>query len=219
MVRHDDLARSALVRQHLPDLAAAWDQIANIRIRTQGTVAGNVLAGVPAYEGPALLCALDAQLLAREAVVPVSSLGAAIAGFVPFRNVVSTTRLPRPERGLTRRVIHDRCLRPALTVTFRLDHAEGQVMLARAILGGCRAWPVIRDLPARGMTLGDLTADAPALAAAGFDRLPLPTVSWQGTARYRGEVAIVLLRREAFISQAYSSIRILPSNRMASHLP
>src|SRR5882757_480011 len=71
---HDALATSDLVRAHLPDLAHCWGQIANIRIRMQGTVAGNLLALMSGYEGAVLLSALDASLVYSSKDVPRTSI-------------------------------------------------------------------------------------------------------------------------------------------------
>lgn len=195
MVRHDDFVRNALVREHLPDLAAAWDRIANVRIRCQGTLVGNVLACMPGYEGAALLAAASASLLTREGALPIVALAEVHAEASPIRDVVQAVSLPLPETGVTRRLVYARGLRPGLAVTLRLDHAADRVREVSAVLGGCHAWPVLRVLPAAGITLRDLAAEAPALAARAFDGMQPPTAPWSGMPGYREAMAPVLLRR------------------------
>lgn len=46
----------------LPDLAAAWHQVANIRVRLAGTLGGNLMAGNPTYDALPALAALGARL-------------------------------------------------------------------------------------------------------------------------------------------------------------
>lgn len=195
MVRHDSFARNALVRSHLPDLASAWDRIATIRIRFQGTLVGNVLAREPSYEGAALLMAMDASALTCAGAAPLLTLAGAQAGGQATRDIVRGISLPLPAPGETRRLVYARGLRPGLAVALRLDHAGGRIHHMLAVLGGCHAWPLVRDVPARGLALCDLAAAAPALAERVFEGRPPLTVPWFGVAGYREAMAPVLLRR------------------------
>ena len=191
MVRHDSFARNTLVRSRLPDLASAWDGIATIRIRFQGTLVGNVLACEPSYEGAALLMAMDASVLTCAGATPLPTLAEAQA----TRDVVEGISLPLPAPGMTRQLGYARGLRPGLAVALRLDHADGHICKALAVLGGCHAWPLVREVPARGLALRDLAAAAPALAERVFEGMPAPTAPWFGMAGYREAMAPVLLRR------------------------
>jgi len=107
-VCHDALANSELVRALLPDLAHCWERIANIRIRMQGTVAGNLLALMSGYEGAVLLSALDASLVYSSKDVPRTSIqvkefGAVSDSFFRGRGLVETVCVPLPAAGTTRR--------------------------------------------------------------------------------------------------------------------
>jgi CO/xanthine dehydrogenase FAD-binding subunit len=197
---HDDVATNTLVRAHLPDLAICWDRIANIRIRMQGTVVGNLLAAMPGYEGPVLLTALGASLRysthdCSAAAITVAELGEANNALRRFHGLATAVRVPLPTTGTTRRVIYDRSLRPALSVALQVDHAGGQVQTACALLGGCHAWPVRRDLPVAGLTLSEFGAQARDIAFEAFAQLPPPTVPWFGALHYRERVAPILLSR------------------------
>ena len=197
---HDALATSDLVRMHLPDLAHCWGQIANIRIRMQGTVAGNLLALMPGYEGAVLLSALDASLVYSRKDVPSTSIhvkefGAASDSFFRSRGLVETVRVPLPAAGATRRLVYDRSLRPMLSVALCVDHAEGLVDGACAVVGGCHRWPFQWDLPVTGLSLSDFHAHAEDMALQAIRQMPAPTVPWFGTFGYRESVAPVLLSR------------------------
>jgi carbon-monoxide dehydrogenase medium subunit len=197
---HDALATSDLVRAHLPDLAHCWGQIANIRIRMQGTVAGNLLALMSGYEGAVLLSALDASLVYSSKDVPRTSIqvkefGAVSDSFFRGRGLVETVCVPLPAAGTTRRLVYDRSLRPMLSVALCVDHAEGLVDGACAVVGGCHLWPFLCDMPVTGLSLSDFHAHAGDMALQAIRHMPAPTVPWFGTSGYREAVAPVLLSR------------------------
>ena len=199
-VCHDALANSELVRALLPDLAHCWERIANIRIRMQGTVAGNLLALMPSYEGPILLSALDASLLystseSLNASAALTEFGDASDSFFLSRGLIAKVRVPLPPKGTTRRLVYDRSLRPFLSVALRIDHADGVVAAARAVVGGCHRWPFWCDLPVGGLSLPDIHAQADSIAIAAVRQMPPPTVPWFGLSHYREKVAPVLLSR------------------------
>jgi aerobic carbon-monoxide dehydrogenase medium subunit len=198
MARHDDVATSAMVRANLPDLAACWDRIANIRIRMQGTVAGNLLAGMPGYEGPVLLSALGASLSywrkASLGVAAVSELHGP-DGSARFSGLVTGVRVPLPAPGVTRHLVYDRSLRPALSVALQLDRADDVAISARAVLGGCHEWPVTRELTMQGAALSKVIGSADDIAQHAFEDLAPMTVPWFGSLHYRKRVAPVVLAR------------------------
>jgi CO/xanthine dehydrogenase FAD-binding subunit len=199
-VSHDALANSEIVLAHLPDLAHCWERIANIRIRMQGTVAGNLLALMPGYEGPILLSALDASLLystseALNASVALTEFGGASDEFFLSRGLIEKVRVPLPPKGTTRRLVYDRSLRPFLSVALRIDHADGVIVAARAVVGGCHRWPFWCDLPVDGLSLRGLPAQADGIAIAAVRQMPPPTVALFGLSHYREKVAPVLLSR------------------------
>jgi carbon-monoxide dehydrogenase medium subunit len=198
--RHDALVNNELIRTHLPDLAQCWRQIANIRIRMQGTVAGNLLALMPGYEGAILLSALDASLLystngSPNASVAVNGFGDVSDCLFRSSGLVEKVRVPLPASGTTRRLVYDRSLRPMLSVALRVDHVEGLVTSACAVVGGCHRWPFRCELPVTGLSLSDLQSLAEDIAVAAIRQMPEPTVPWFGLSRYRETVAPVLLSR------------------------
>ena len=93
----------------------------------QGTVAGNLLAGQPSYEGPVLLSALGASLSSWQAgsaaVASVSELYGQDGSrrFGCFGSLATSIRVPLPPPGVSRRLVYDRSLRPALSVALQLD--------------------------------------------------------------------------------------------------
>lgn len=60
---HHELAGHPLVRARLPTYADLSRNVANIRVRSAGTLGGNLCFAEPHADPPALLCALDAELV------------------------------------------------------------------------------------------------------------------------------------------------------------
>jgi len=61
--RHNDIAKSEVVRQHYPVLASMAERVANPQVRNQGTIGGNLCYGDPSTDPPACLLALDASVV------------------------------------------------------------------------------------------------------------------------------------------------------------
>lgn len=62
LTRHAEIARSPLVRQHVPMLASMAGRVANPQVRNQGTLGGNLCYGDPSTDPPGCLMALGAQV-------------------------------------------------------------------------------------------------------------------------------------------------------------
>ncbi|CAN5473779.1 hypothetical protein BH09PSE5_BH09PSE5_03330 [soil metagenome] len=60
--RHTDIARSPLMLEAMPGLAALCGVLGNVRVRAKGTVGGNLLSRNPAYDLAPALHALGASL-------------------------------------------------------------------------------------------------------------------------------------------------------------
>lgn len=59
---HYEIARHALVLEHVPILAEVEQQVGNIRVRTTGSIAGNICFAEPKSDVTTILVALDASL-------------------------------------------------------------------------------------------------------------------------------------------------------------
>lgn len=66
-VRHVDLERSSLIRDHVPLLALAMPHVAHPAIRNRGTPCGSVALADPAAEIPACALALKADIVLQSA--------------------------------------------------------------------------------------------------------------------------------------------------------
>lgn len=64
-VTHWELERDATIARHLPALAELERNVANVRVRAAGTLAGNIAFAEPHADPPTLLSALGARILVR----------------------------------------------------------------------------------------------------------------------------------------------------------
>jgi len=62
---HHQLSRDPIILQYLPAYAALSDNVANIRVRSAGTLGGNLCFAEPHADPPALLAALGAVMVLR----------------------------------------------------------------------------------------------------------------------------------------------------------
>jgi CO/xanthine dehydrogenase FAD-binding subunit len=67
MTRQRAVERSALVRERWPLLAEAMPQIGHVQIRNRGTVGGSLAHADPAAELPAIMAALDGEVVLQSA--------------------------------------------------------------------------------------------------------------------------------------------------------
>ena len=63
LCRHAEVARSAIVNEHLPLIAEAMPHVAHVAVRNRGTFGGSLVLSDPAGEMPACALALNATLV------------------------------------------------------------------------------------------------------------------------------------------------------------
>jgi carbon-monoxide dehydrogenase medium subunit len=77
MTTHAELAASAVVRQQSPALSQAANEIGDRQVRARGTIGGSLAHSDPAADLPAVMLALDAEIVVRSAngerTIPVDS--------------------------------------------------------------------------------------------------------------------------------------------------
>ncbi len=73
---HSEIAKSNLIRAQYPMLASMASQVANLQVRNQGTIGGNLCYADPATDPPGCLLALGAEVViqgyAQQRVLPIS---------------------------------------------------------------------------------------------------------------------------------------------------
>lgn len=189
LVTHQDLADSPIVADALPDMARAWQLIANPRVRVIGTIGGNIMAARGEYEALPAMMALGAE--------------AEVTGADGLPHRVAVDRLGEQEQPVlltalivpvARRLFVDRSLRPVIGVALGVDILDGKVTALRASTSATHIAPFCVNtalaLPLAG--LGRLAGDIARESAA---RLPEPISDTLASSSYRRRMAEVLIRR------------------------
>ena len=204
LVTHRELETSALVRQHLPVLCAAEREVANIRVRTMGTVGGNLASGEPLTDLSQIFIALDGELniagAAERRVVPVEKL------FVDFYTtslaedeIITAIVLPSlpPRSGIEYIRFSSSSVvdKPAAGVAVRLTLGNEAVRTARIVLGCVGPTPV-RARKAEAMLEGtkitpDLAIEVGKLASQECS----PIADLRGSEPYKRAIVGTLVRR------------------------
>ena len=202
MTRQRTAELSPIVRRRLPLLAEALGYVGHPQIRNRGTIGGTLAHADPSAELPAVLSALDGQVVLR------STRGTRTLGSHEFFLSYLTTALEPDELLVEVRLpAHDRAGSAFVEVARRrgdyalvgvaavVEVAEGRIARARLAFTGVGAGPVrIGELeqavvgkPADEETL----TEAGRIASARLD----PETDIHASAEYRREVAGVLTER------------------------
>lgn len=199
---HRELERSAVVADRLPALVGLERRVANVRVRNQGTIGGNLAFAEPHSDPATLLLACDASL---ELAGPGGRRSLGVADFV--LGPLSTARDPEevlvaidmPARGPGEGIAYDKIAffeRPAASVAVRLRVAGGRIDQATIAIGSIGEAPMVVPAASRaliGAGPADL-AEATAQAREGLGDLDA-TPDLNGSADYKRYLAGVLLGR------------------------
>lgn len=202
--RHCDVARSPLVQQHYPMLAAMAAQVANPQVRHQGTLGGNLCYADPATDPPGCLLALDAQ------IVLASSRGERVLDMAEFLvdyyvtaiepdEVVREIRIPPPAAGQS--ALYTRFLRtaaehrPLVNVSLVTRRTGAQCHEARLVVGASTPIPA-RVARAEAFLGGQtITPDVAAAAADIVAQDILALSDARGSEDFRRDMVRVVTRR------------------------
>ncbi|HSW16214.1 MAG TPA: xanthine dehydrogenase family protein subunit M [Ramlibacter sp.] len=204
LTKHAELARSEVVRQHYPMLAAMAAQVANPQVRNQGTLGGNLCYADPATDPPGCLLAHGAQVVlgsARgERVLAIEDflVDYYVTALEPDELVVEI-RVPAPlpdQAGQYTRFLRTAAEhRPLVNVSLMTRRDGALCREARLIVGASVAVPgrVTRaEEFLRGKTVtAAVAAQAADIVAA--DIAPISDV--RGSGEFRREMVRVVARR------------------------
>jgi carbon-monoxide dehydrogenase medium subunit len=171
LTTHRDLERAPIVRERLPALAALAASVANIRVRTVGTIGGNLCFAEPHSDPATLLTALGARLTLATAtssrVVPITSFFTGILETARRHDEILTA-IAVPVPGARSGVAYERFKlheRPTAAVAAVVTVEDGVIAAARVVAGSVGERPQI--LTATGtMLVGQPAGEAAAVAAA-----------------------------------------------------
>jgi CO/xanthine dehydrogenase FAD-binding subunit/aerobic-type carbon monoxide dehydrogenase small subunit (CoxS/CutS family) len=208
-VTHREVERSPALRAACPIVPAVAEHVANVRVRTVGTVGGNLAFADPHSDLATLFLALDGSVRlwrrGREREVP-------LADFVrgPYETareedeILTSARLrPWPAGTAATYVKFGLHERPTLGVALALtlDPETRAVADARVAIGCIGPRPqrlgAVEDM-ARGRSVADLLDDAERLATAAAE-LVQPVDDLHGSADYKRDMVRVFVRRSLAI--------------------
>ena len=204
LATHRSVATSPLVRARQPQLARLVSRIANARVRSTGTLGGNLCFAEPHSDPGTLLMALDATLRiegpkgARDAAIEDFTVGpydVALARGEILRSVRVPALAAGQRLGYHKVQLHER---PMLGLAVRIDlDDEGRaVTAARAVVGAASPTPR-RSAAAEALLRGALDGIVdriPAAAAALADDAELVDDA-EGSAAYKRHLIEVYLAR------------------------
>jgi carbon-monoxide dehydrogenase medium subunit len=206
-VTHREIERSDVVAGALPALAGLEAHLANVRVRNQGTLGGNLAFAEPHSDPATLLLACGARVeLAgaggrRELGIDELILGPLFTAREPDEILVAV-RVPAAARGEGRGYAKAKFFeRPAVAVAVSLRIAGGRVAAARVAVGSITEIPQL--VPAAADGLVGTVADQPAVTVAARAVAPdafaaLDAVDdLNGAADYKRHLAGVLLEQAA----------------------
>lgn len=205
LVRHRDVERSPLVREHLPVLADAFGKVANVRVRNAATVGGVLAEADYASDPPAVFRALDAVV---EVTGPDGTRDVAVEDFlVAFyqtaletAELVTAVRVPLLDAGTG--AVYEKFVtrssedRPCVGVCAVVRLADdGTLADVRAAVGAAAEVPLrLRDAEAAALGAAPDAATFGRLADAYADAVD-PLDDMRGSAWYRREMVRVWVRR------------------------
>lgn len=204
LTTHHDLEVSPVIRRYLSVIAEVEPEVANIRVRSMGTIGGNLAFAEPLTDLPPMLIALDARVKVADQngdrVFPVEQL---------FAGYYETTLQPHeliteiqvdcipPGTGVKYIRFSTGSDKPAVgcAVSIRVDPATQTCVDARCVLGCVAATPlrvrdaedVLKGKPYRA----DTAAEAGRIASVACS----PLSDLRGSEEYKRTIAAVLMRR------------------------
>ncbi len=194
MTRHDEVARSGLVRAHCGLLARATGEVGDPQVRHAGTIGGAIAHADPASDIATTLLALDGEVIAqgpsgRRVIASSEMFLGLFTTALAHDEVLVEVRVPRMEaRGWSFVKFRRRALDWA---TVGVAVAAGPAAGASVALANMGDRPLRASAVEAALSAGADHVEAAALAASGTAPPGDPAAS----AAYRTELSKVLVRR------------------------
>jgi carbon-monoxide dehydrogenase medium subunit len=200
---HREIERSPLVLERLPALAAMERQVANVRVRTVGTLAGNLCFSDPHSDPATFLLALDAEIESRRGDGSTRRrplhqfLGGPYEPVLEHGELVLSIRVPLPLPGTS--IVHRKFAfheRPAATVTCAARVVDGAIADARVSVGSVGN-VAVRAGEAEALLVGARADDDQALIAASASAAAVCNAvdDANGSAEYKAHLVEVMVGR------------------------
>jgi len=200
LTRHHDVATDELLREANPIVAHTASGIGDPQVRHMGTIGGSVAHGDPAADFPAVLVALEAELVARgpDGERTIAS-GDFFRGFLETalgpQEVLTEIRVPKLAGAGWAYLKFQRRAQDWATVGVAAVRSNGSARVALTNMG---------PTPVRAQGVEDALASGadPETASARADEGTSPPSDTWASAEYRRHLAQVLTRRA--LEQAFS---------------
>jgi carbon-monoxide dehydrogenase medium subunit len=202
-VTHREIEQSPVVAEKLPALAAMERRVANLRVRSIGTLGGNLCFSDPHSDPASFLLALDAMVECRDGSQTPRRLPLSEFLVGPYQTalrpaeLLTAVHIPLPVAGT--RITHDKISfheRPAATITVAVREEAGVYADVRIAVGsvGPRA---VRAHEAERILAGSQVSDETALerAAEAAALAAEPVEDSNGSGEYKANLVKVLVRR------------------------
>jgi carbon-monoxide dehydrogenase medium subunit len=169
---HREIERSAVVRERIPALAEMERSVANIRVRTAGTLGGNLCFSDPHSDPATFLLAAGAQVVVRRGGGPARVLPLTEFLRGPYETALAegdllvSVRVPATSAGTG--IAHHKLAfreRPAATVAVWVRTVDGSVEEARIAVGSVGPVAVRASAAESLLTAGASPEDVAAAAA------------------------------------------------------
>ena len=203
-VTHHQVASDPLVRSRLPMLAYAESRVGNVRIRNQGTLAGNLCYADPQSDPPASLLAYDATVRlvnvdGAERQVPLAEFtDGAYETALAQGELLTEVFIPQLPPGWGEAYLRiEKLYRPSVSVAVAARLDGGRVAGVRIAVGCIGPVPRrLTQLEEQIMGVGREEADRAIAQASAIIAAQLhPEDDMLGSAAYKVHVASTLVRR------------------------
>jgi aerobic carbon-monoxide dehydrogenase medium subunit len=197
---HREIETSAVLRARYPELCAMISQVANVRVRSVGTLGGNLCFADPHSDPASFLITAGATMVGQHGEttrrIPAATFWTGLyeTALAPGELLTAVELPPRPDRAALSHLRMKLTERPAVTVTAMLTLAAAEVASvtgARLTIGSIGSVPFAADvstvLGASAEGFDVIAEECAGLAAVGC--APLPD----------GEASIEYLRHLVFI--------------------
>ena len=195
---HREIERSEIVRERIPALAEMEHSVANVRVRTMGTLGGNLCFGDPHSDPATFLLAAGAEAVVRRGGGAARTLPVEAFLCGPYQNALEEgdllTCIRVQQTGNGTGIAHGKLVfreRPTATVAVWVRAPEGRIEEARIAVGS--VGPVaVRARAAESLLTGGASveddSDASAEACGSVDDA-------NGSAEYKRALVRVLVSR------------------------
>ncbi len=197
LTRHKDVASAPALREHCPIVSFTAGQVGDPQVRHRGTIGGSIAYGDPASDLPAVILALDAELVARgpegDRAIPAAEFftGVFQTALAPNEMLVEV-RVPKlGGAGWSYTKMSRRAQDWATVAVAAVVHGNGSVERASVALTNMGATPLHAAATQRALVDGASIEDASALAADGTE----PPSDHAASSDFRRHLVRVLTRR------------------------